>query len=219
MRNAFVFDMDGLMVNSEPLSRAAWERVLSSFGHTMPDDIYQDMIGLRIDRSAEMVMEAFDLSLGTEELIARKNANYLELLKEGIPVMPGLYELVSALRKASISWGVATSSARAHAEHILRSLGLWSECSALAGGDEVTHGKPAPDLYLLAAERLGVEPTRCIALDDSVPGCTSAESAGMLVIAIPNGDTISAEFPSTARIYPSLMAVRDQLPHLLNQLA
>lgn len=215
MIQAIVFDMDGLMVDTEPISRSAWERLLNLYGQTLDDATYARIIGLRIDSSARLIRDAYGLPLDIETIIQRKNSFYSEALDGGIPVMPGLFELHAAIRERGLPWGVATSSARTHAKHILSSLGLLDACGALAGGNEVTHGKPAPDLYLLAAERLGVAPERCLALEDSEPGCRAAVAAGMRAIAVPNGVTAGADFGVAYGRFVSLNEVVGALDGLL----
>ncbi len=215
MIDAIIFDMDGLMVDSEPVSRRAWDRLLSAYGHVLDDAVYARMIGHRIDSSAHMVRDAYGLPLDVETIIVRKNALYLEAIDAHIPVMPGLFELHAAIRVRGLPWGVATSSSRPHAEHILARLGLLAACGALAAGDEVAHGKPAPDLYLLAAARLGVEPGRCLALEDSGPGCQAAAAAGMRAIAVPNAATAASDFSAAHFRYASLHDVARDLDFLL----
>ncbi len=183
-QTAIIFDMDGLMVNTEPLSRRAWQQVLQPYGHQLSDAVYQQIIGRRIDASAQILLEAYPLPFGAEEFVKRKQTLFAAQRAQGVPVMPGLFELHAEIEARGIVWGVATSSSRAHANEILAQLGLADKCHAVAAGDEARLGKPAPDIYLLAAQRLEIVPERCLALEDSVPGCEAAHAAGMLTIAV-----------------------------------
>lgn len=210
-----IFDMDGLMVDTEPLSRRAWGEVLREYGYTLDDGVYAWMIGHRSSDSGQMVLDAYPLPLTLNELILAKNGRYQTILAQGIPEMPGLRELVTELGQRGIPWGVATSSPRAHAQAILSRLGLAEVCSAFATGDEVAHGKPAPDIYFLAAVRLGVSPQQCLALEDSAPGCRAAVAAGMRGVAVPNGHTTQADFSFAYAVLPSLHAVAARLDDLL----
>jgi len=193
-KTTIIFDMDGLMVDSEPLSQQAWTQVLQPLGATMTSEIHSRMIGGRIDASARFVREEFGLTIADEELIRRKKATMAALVGDGVPIMPGLVALHDEIARRNIRWGVATSSPRQHAIDVLTQLDLLDACEAIAAGDEVTQGKPAPDIYLLAAERLGVQPADCLALEDSAPGCEAAAAAGMAVVAIPNEGTKTAVF-------------------------
>jgi HAD superfamily hydrolase (TIGR01509 family) len=176
--------MDGLMVDTEPLSRASWDRVLAEEGVVIGDDLYARMLGRRTTESVELVLAAHLLPWSAAELIDLKTRAFMEILSEGIPAMPGLHALLDELDRRGLPWGVATSSPRPVAAVVLRGLALDGRCQALAAGDEVARGKPAPDLYLLGASRLGVAPATCLALEDTAVGCASAAAAGMRAVAV-----------------------------------
>jgi HAD superfamily hydrolase (TIGR01509 family) len=212
-----IFDMDGLMVDTEPLSRRAWAQVIAPFGAVLTDAVYGRMIGHRTADAALILLEATAVPLTPDELIAQKTAVFEQTLVQGVPVMPGLLALHAEIVRRGLLWGVATSSPRHHAKQILTQLGLLETCSAIAGGDEAAQGKPAPDIYLLAAERLGAAPRQCLALEDSVPGCQSAATAGMVVVAVPNGAAETAVFPCADHIFPSLTVVAQSLDMLLQK--
>lgn len=209
---AFVFDMDGLMVDSEPLARRAWERVLLRYGQQLDDATFGRMVGLRRIESANLVIETYGLAVDAADLArAEHEAFGDEMQRTGVPPMPGLSRLVGELRRRQIPWGVATSSGRAYALTVLEQLKLSGECRALATGDEVQNGKPAPDIFLLAAERLGMPPEHCLALEDSAPGCQAAIAAGMLTIAIPGPHAGADEFNFVDYVLGSLNDVADRL--------
>ena len=199
---AIIFDMDGLMVDSEPLSRRAWDQVLGSYGHTLNDDSYNRIIGYRIDETAAFLIESYGLPVSVDRLARQKASVHAKIRANGVPPMPGLFAVHSRVIQSGLAWAVATSSPRAHAEEILEQLGLRESCQAIAGGDEVPLGKPAPDIYLLAAERLGIPAAHCLAIEDSAPGCRSALAAGMMVVAVPNRDTKTADFSAVDSYIP-----------------
>ena len=145
-RTTVLFDMDGLMVDTEPLARAAWQRVVAPYGLTVADDVYERMLGRRTVESAQLMLDALPLPLSRDELVARKTAEYLRSLDGGVPVMPGLWVLLARIDALAIPWGVATSTPRRVAEIVLGKLGVVGRYAALAAGDEVAHGKPAPCL-------------------------------------------------------------------------
>jgi HAD superfamily hydrolase (TIGR01509 family) len=215
---AIIFDIDGLMVDTEPLSRVAWDQVLEKYGRTMDDETYTGLIGFRIDETADYLIAAYELDTDAQSLIQKKRTAYDAILAEGVPVLPGLFDLLEVIEKRGIPWGVATSSPCAHAKNILTQLGLWERCASATGGDEVSKGKPDPEIYLLAAQRLGCLPARCLALEDSAPGCQSALSAGLLTIAVPNGDTDLAKLPTVNYINDSLLEVADRFEDLMREL-
>ena len=214
---AIVLDMDGLMVDTEPLSRRAWDQVLATYGHVLDDSVYNSIIGYRFDESATMLIETYDLPVKMDVLAQQKAAILAEIRAAGVPLMPGLYELHAAIKQRGVPWGVATSSPRYHAQDILRQIGLQDSCQIIVGGDEVLRGKPAPDIYLLAAERLGFETECCLALEDSVPGGRAAIAAGMRLVAVPGGHVGKGEFSFAHHVYPSLTQVAKDLDYLLDK--
>ncbi|WP_420628673.1 HAD family hydrolase [Candidatus Leptofilum sp.] len=201
---AIVFDMDGLMVDSEPLSQQAWDEYLRPYGHKLTEEIVSSIIGLRADMSTPTIKAMFNLPEPVPVIIQKRAAIYSQIRASGVPTMPGLHELHTEIARRQIAWAVATSSPRHHAEEILQQLGLHNRCQAIAAGDEVTHGKPNPAIYLLAAERLGIPPKQCLALEDSGPGSLAAVRAGMTTIAIPNAQTKTADFSHAHHRYNSL---------------
>ena len=215
---AIVLDMDGLMVDSEPSSRRAWDHVLGTYGHTLNDDIYNSIIGYRIDETAAYLIETYGLPLSIDTLTDQKASLLNKIRANGVPPMPGFYEFHSRILQSGLIWAVATSSPRSHAEEVLERLGISGSCQAIAGGDEVLQGKPAPDIYLLAAKRLGIPAAHCLAVEDSAPGCRSALSAGMMVVAVPNQDTKTADFSAVDYVFPSLYVVSERLDTLIKEL-
>lgn len=214
---AVVFDMDGLMVDSESLAREVWNTVLADFGCQMDDDTHRRMVGRRTSESARIVQERFDLPLSPAELADRKTQLWESVWRRRrLPLMPGLERLQEDLDRRQIPWGVATSSPRHYAEHVVAGLPLSGHCRAIAAGDEVEQGKPAPDIYLLAAERLQIAPERCLALEDSLPGGQAAQAAGMTLAAVPNGATAAGDFSFADYVFGSLHEVAEHLDWLLS---
>ncbi len=214
-RTTILFDMDGLMVDTEPLARAAWERVVAPYGATIDDTLYGRMIGRRTTESTQLLLDALRLPVSHGELMQLKADEFLDSLRDGVPVMPGLWALLDRIEALELPWAVATSTPRPVAEIILGKLGLTGRYHALACGDEVTHGKPAPDVFLLAAARLNTAPAACLALEDSVAGCMAAAAAGMRVVVVPTELTYGETFPCAWRRYPSLVEVAADLGELL----
>lgn len=213
---AIVFDLDGLMIDSEPLARNAWDRVLRDHGLTLDEKTFRSMIGLRLEESSNLVKDKFKLTDPASDLARDEQRHMSRIMRQGIPVMPGLERLLEAIAGRGLPWGVATSSRHSYAVQALDQLGLLDRCSAVAGGDEVDRGKPFPDVYLLAAERLEVEPTLCLALEDSVPGLMACAAAGMRTVAVPNGATVHMTFSEAHFIFDSLVEVADELDLLIN---
>jgi HAD superfamily hydrolase (TIGR01509 family) len=210
-----VFDMDGLLVDSEPLARRSWEQVIQGYGFSLDDETYSRIIGLRLEESSRFLQSRLGIPAAAEELASQKEAVLAQLGTADIPPMPGLAPLMGELRTRQIPWAVATSNRRPFAMQVLQALGIWSECRSLTTGDEVQNGKPAPDIYLLAAQRMAVPAERCLALEDSVPGAQAAKAAGMITIAVPGPHETAASFHFADHIYDTLGHVAADLDRLL----
>jgi riboflavin kinase len=212
---AVVFDMDGLMVDSEPLSQQTWASLLAEFGYVLDEETIARMTGRRTTESAQIVLEKYPLPFSASELAAEKRRRWDDRWQRGVPAKPGLFTLEAELTHRGLPWAVATSSPRAYAEGILAQLGLHTRCRAVAGGDDVMRGKPDPEIYLLAAQRLGIPARFCLALEDSLPGVTAARAAGMRVVAVPDGDADPHAFAHADYVFPSLILVAQELDALL----
>ena len=213
---AIAFDMDGLMVDTETIGREAWRIVVEGMGCSFEDDVYLRIVGRRSDESAEIMRSYYKLSVPSEELLREKNAAFFRILDKTVPVMAGLRTLHKEIVKRNIPWAVATSSPCDYAADMLSRIQLQDGCHAIVGGDEVERGKPSPDIYLLAAERLGLAPSKCLALEDSAPGCRAAIAAGMEVVAVPGNHTREEEFGFVRHVFNSLLQVAENLDVLIN---
>lgn len=187
---AVIFDMDGLLVDTETCDYEAWRELHEAHGVelTLPEYCYS--AGLY--GSWEAMYEALGARSGRtpEELHATRDPRFRELVEERLRPSTELLALLERLREHGIKRGIASSSDSDWVEYLVEGLGLRTEFQAIATGHDVVHRKPAPDVYLLAAERLGVEPGRCVALEDSSHGIEAARAAGMRAIAIPNSVSV-----------------------------
>lgn len=183
---ALIFDMDGLLVDTETCDYEAWRELHAAHGRELSLAEYCDSAGLY--GSWERMYDALSQVCGisAEALHATREPRFRELVSSALRPSPELRGLLAELRAHGIARAVASSSDRDWVEYLLDGLGLTAEFPVVATGHDVAHRKPAPDLYLLAAERLGVDPARCVALEDSSHGLAAARAAGLRAIAIPN---------------------------------
>ena len=210
---AVIFDMDGLMLDSEQMAQTAWRRALAGWGLALPDDLYLQLIGRAAPDTKTILRNAFGAALPVEEAYTRKQ-QYLdnEIALKGIPLKPGLLELLDFLDALRMPKAVASSTHRAFVMRKLTLTGLLPRFDAVSCGDEVANGKPAPDVFLSAAERLGVPAERCVVLEDSDAGIRAAHAAGMIPILVPDLKPPTAEIAAlTHRVFPSLVEVREYL--------
>ena len=182
---AVVFDMDGLMLDSERVARDLWHLVLREQGYEFSDTRNDSLVGRSEADSNGLLSAHFGTAFPVTAVRAVMRARWYECVaSQGLPHKHGLVELLDFLASVSLPIAVATSTERGKA---LKSLShLVRRFQATAFGDEVTHAKPAPDLYLLAAERLRTQPEDCLALEDSPAGLAAAQAAGMTTILIPD---------------------------------
>jgi HAD superfamily hydrolase (TIGR01509 family) len=205
---AVVFDMDGVLIDSEPV----WERVRRGFvadhGGRWPQDAQDRMMGMSTAEWSAYISEDFGLRLPAprvaELVIAAMTAEY----QAHLPLLPGAVDVV---RDLSARWplAVASSAPKSLIDAVLDVSGLRSAFAAAVSSEEVPRGKPAPDVYLEAAARLGVPPAACAAVEDSSNGLRSAAAAGCAVIAVPR-----PEYPPAAEALDQARLVLDSLTEL-----
>ncbi len=211
---AVILDMDGLILDTEPMSQTGWVRTFRERGIPFEEYQFLEIVGLNVANARKKMLGWYGPDFPFEEIYTRKVERVNEIIAEsGIPVKSGLMEFLAAVDSLGLHKAVATSTSRKRAMYKLGLAGLADAFPTLAGGDEVAHGKPAPDLFLLAAERLGVPPRECLAFEDSDPGVLSASAAGMRVVIVPDQKPPSAEAAKAAwRVVPSLNQAADNLP-------
>jgi len=212
---AVVFDLDGLMADSEPLAEWAWQQTLARYGRELDDQAFREVQGMRVTDSSRFFCERFALPISPEEVMVERDRLFLGAVPTRLRACSGLYPLLDDLAARGLSLGVATSGHRRYVTLALQTLGLDGRFQAIAAGDEVERGKPAPDIYLLAAERLGVSTDRCLALEDAPLGVEAAVAAGMTCLAVPSQWTAALNFPGAYRVFSSLNEVREALDSLL----
>lgn len=199
------------MADSESLAEWAWTQVLDSYGHDLDAQVFRDVLGLRVADSARVMCQRYGLPITSEEAQAERDRLFLEAVPTRLRARSGLYPLLDKLTAHEFPLGLATSGHRQYVNLAMQTLGLEDCFRAVATGDEVSRGKPSPDIYLLAAERLGVPPARCLALEDSLLGAKSALAAGMACVVVPTKWTASLKFPAACYVFPSLNEVREAL--------
>lgn len=185
MPAAVIFDLDGVLMDSEQLWNQAKEDLVRCTGGRWREDAPQAMMGMSSPEWAAYLRSELGVALDQDAINRAVVRRMEELYRERLPLLPGAVEGVRALARR---WplGLASSSNREIIDLVLGLAGLAQTFSATVSSEEVKRGKPAPDVYLEAARRLGVDPGQCVAVEDSSNGLRSADAAGMTVIAVPN---------------------------------
>lgn len=183
--DAVIFDMDGVLVDSEPLHFATTNVVLSSRGVALDQAAYDLCIGMDELAFFALLIDRFGLS-ETPGALARERVTLglVHLAEHPLPPLPGVLELLLSLQAEGKQLALATSATRAQADLILDQLGVTRLFSAIVTKDDVEHGKPAPDLFVEAARQLGAEPEVCLVIEDAVLGVEAARAAGMAAVAL-----------------------------------
>jgi HAD superfamily hydrolase (TIGR01509 family) len=184
---AVIFDMDGLMLDTEPLAARAWGDAATALGVEFDMTLALAMVGRNFPDCATMVRAHYSAGYPVDALLGRWHAAYDELVeREGLTVKPGVRELLDWLEAGSIPRAVATSTRRERARAKLIRTSLLPRFQEIVGGDEVARGKPHPDIYIETARRLHVSAGDCLVLEDSEPGVRAALAAGMTPIMVPD---------------------------------
>ena len=211
---AIIFDMDGLLVNSEPVWHEVEVELIESFGYTYLDEIRDVSIGMRVDEFAAILQRHYPKLGDSPAAIESAITNRMLNLPPGrIKAMPGADELVRYAAERDIPRAIASSSSQAIIEHFVGLMRWEEKIPQRYSAEYMERGKPAPDIYLHAAEQLGYAPETCLALEDSRFGTMAALAAGMTCYTVPDLSHSSiADFAGINKnVYRSLHEVLDKV--------
>jgi HAD superfamily hydrolase (TIGR01509 family) len=219
---AAIFDMDGLLIDSERPIMAAWIEAARTLDIELSHSQYLQVVGLAMTESEHILASLLGGPDAYNHAVAHVRQRLQLERSDGaplFPIKPGAAEFLSALRERGTRCAVASSSTSGQIQACLGSLSVLHHFSAFAGGDEVARAKPDPALYLLAAERLGVDPAECIAFEDSENGARAAQAAGVRVVIVPDLKQPSPEVAARAHgVIGSLAEAVAHVPHWFPQL-
>ncbi len=183
---AVVLDLDGTMFDTEALFHRVAGDYLAERGKVFTPEIMRAMIGRQAPVSGLALKTMANLDGTVEEILLDLRDRFFARMDAEVQPMPGLFTLLDTLRKHKIPHAVATSSRRAYAERILRNHEVWDRLDFVLGAEDVTHGKPEPEIYLKAAGRLDLPPDAILVLEDSPPGVTAAKASGAFTVGVPH---------------------------------
>ena len=212
--SGIVFDMDGVLVDTEKLGQAIWREAGEIMNCPGPADNYTHFIGRSWPDSQREMLRLFGEDFPIEEFYRNcHEAANRHIAAEGVPMKPGVFELLDFLKERGIPLGVATSTLHDRAMNRLETTGLLPYFRTVTTGDQVTHSKPDPAIYLTACRSLGLDPARTMAVEDSRNGILSAHGAGMMAVMVPD------MIPCTPDLEELLFGKFDSLLHLRDWLA
>jgi pseudouridine 5'-phosphatase len=201
---AVVFDMDGLMFNTEDVYTLVGQELLRRRGHVFTAELKNQMMGVPAQQSFEMMIREHSLSETWKDLVVESNRLFLDIVHEHIQPMPGLFDLLGHLEKVGIPKAIATSTIKPLMNACLSYFDLQPRFQFILTAEDVKLGKPNPEIYLTAASRLGVPPAEMVVLEDSHNGCKAAAAAGAFAVAVPGEHSFDHDFSMASLVIPCL---------------
>lgn len=217
--HAAIFDMDGLMLDSERMALDCWREAAQAVGASITEEAIMGMVGMHINRTIAWLHSQFGEDYPAQAMHAACHKVYMRRTHEAaIPLRPGILEMLDFLEAHQIPKAVATSTTRDLALHHLEKAGLLSRFLFVIGGDEITHPKPAPDIYQAALTRLNQPAHACIVFEDSDFGAQAAHSAGCQLIVVPDlrppsSDTLALGAPIANSLHHAITLIEDRILH------
>jgi beta-phosphoglucomutase family hydrolase len=180
---AVIFDMDGVIIDSEPLHFSVDQDIMKSYGISIEREDLEPFVGTTNPEMWTKLKETYKLCASVNDILSKQIREKINRLSSsGLAPIDGITALLEMLQGRGVRIGLASSSPRRFIEAVLDSFGISSYFTSVVSGEEVVHGKPAPDVFLRAAEELGVHPQQCLVIEDSMHGIQAAKSAGMICI-------------------------------------
>ncbi len=190
---AVIFDMDGLMIDSESAYWDVGRRIARSFGKEVTDKTLGNMMGRKPIESMQIYAKDLGLTVAPQELLERRDTEVFAMLQRGVKPMPGLLATLDAFQ-GKYRLAIATSATRRFLDVVIGQLGIASRFDALQTSDDVVNGKPSPEIYLKAMAKLGLSGDACAVLEDSSNGALAGKRAGACTIAVPSQYTSWQDF-------------------------
>jgi len=206
---AVVFDLDGLLIDSEPIFLEVVQRFLARRGHVLAPELHQLMMGSPARQVLPLFRRHYQLTDSVEAMTDECAELYFQIWEQrpALP-LPGALELLGRLEAAGVPKGMATSSRRGYVEKVLAPFALLPRFDFVLTADDITHGKPDPEIYRKAAARLAVSPERMLVLEDSVNGLRAAKGAGARCIVVPHPYVDRKQLTQADAVVDSLAAAR-----------
>jgi len=216
MLSAVIFDLDGVLADSEPWWSKIDAELLAEYGVTYRGEYHQNVVGVSYRLAVEFYKKAFALSVATDEMMRRRGEIASKFFANRVGLFPYVKEVLEGLRRMKLHLAVATSSVSASARPFLDRHQLTGFFEVIVTGEEVERGKPAPDIYMYAAEQLGIPADACFVVEDALPGVAAAKAASMDVVAIP--DTRFVDLRNYEKKADYILKSLKELPALIRKI-
>jgi len=204
--SCLIYDMDGLLLDTEGIYTEITQQIVGEYGKVFDWSVKEKIIGRRSIQAAEIIVESLDLPISPQDYLDSRKDVLLEKFKD-TEALPGAKEITTHFFKLGIPQAIATSSSSAMFEAKFEKHKKWfSQFTQIVRGDdpELKEGKPAPDIFLLAAKRLGVDPAECLVFEDAPSGTEAALAAGMSVVVVPDPNMDHSNYKNASQIISSL---------------
>jgi HAD superfamily hydrolase (TIGR01509 family) len=190
--HAVIFDLDGVLADSEPWWNQIDAKLLAEYGVAYRGEYHRNVLGVSYRLAVEFYKNAFQISVPVEKLMRRRGEIAAEFFANQVGLFPSAEATLEKLRQMELCLAVATSSVSASARPFLERTGIRKSLEVIVTGDEVARGKPHPDIYLIAANKLDVPANACLVIEDALSGVAGAKAANMRVAAIPDTRFVDA---------------------------
>ena len=192
---AVIFDMDGVLADSEPLYHQGLNEVLRDFGLAITEAEHATLLGKTIKATWDVIFEKHSLPASYDECVVRYDRVMVRLLSQPREPLPGAQELLTEIRRRRTPLGLASSSLSNWIDALLHATGLDGSFDVIVSSTDVENGKPAPDIFLHTAAKLGVPPGQCLVVEDSRSGVAAAKAAGMYAVQLRAASTALPPLP------------------------
>jgi HAD superfamily hydrolase (TIGR01509 family) len=215
--SAAIFDLDGLMIDSEPIALEVWRDIAAEYDREVSEELYREVIGKTPLFGNRLLRSKLDLPLGEDELLTEYWTRRTRMMCERVQPTPGLTKLLELLKGQNVAMAVASNSPRSYMEEVLEELDLARYFACILSSEDVQHGKPAPDIHTATMECLGIEPGEGLVLEDSPAGVKAAKAAGLTCFAVPSEEMMNEDFSEADEIFESLVDVLRRFQELISE--
>lgn len=203
MKRVLLFDMDGVLINSESLHFRIWTQIFAERGLAIDFDHYKGCIGSTVAHLMDLIYEGYGVDFRGDESLRVRFAQLKEeyIRTHGVPAVDGVVETIRTLHAQGYRMAVASSSPQHYIELCTATMGVGDCFELLFSGERVRRPKPAPDIFLATAEQMGVSPAQCTVIEDSFNGSRAAKAAGMVCLGFANPDSGAQDLSAADRIF------------------